>query len=296
MTAAPNTLGQGETIIQRYAGLRGAPRVQGSPPENTIMMLAGYPGTGKTYFAESIPNNYILNYNRSSSVNPRSRALQFPISTDRAPKSWVDFEAEINILTTLARENKPRPQMVTFDDLTSATQMLKDWIPSNAKKLGLLSKDRKDTDNWTDLDGKAAFFWLSQRMIRLLLDLNQHGYGVLLLAHLRDADPPDRPTPMPACYPSFWETFKGFPEFIGMMEYRDSMVPVTTITKSVVDGKTLEVPVTKHTSRRDYSIVVQRSNHWFLKARLPRLTRQTFELGDSPTPWDEFRRQYMESL
>lgn len=294
-----NTLSHGLTPAQQYAGLRGKPRSNiPTPPESAIVFIVGHPGSGKTYLAESAPDNYILNFNRSSSVNPSSKALQFPQSMDRTPCGWSEMEAESELLQKLAVENKPRPKMVTIDDLTSMYQMVKDWIPPNAKKIALRSRDKPDTENWNDLDGTASYNWLNQRIVRFITELNQVGYGVLVLAHLREPDlDRQRPHPTVACSPGLWESLRGIPEFTGLLEYRDEVI--TTSVESEFDaggGRKQKITKDVHAKVRKYSIVVLREHHYFLKARLPNLKTPTFDLGNGGTPWDAFRKQYMDSF
>lgn len=286
---APNTLAHGRTIAQRYTGLRGSPaKVEPTPPG--IMMLVGYPSCGKTYFAESIPNNYILNFDKSSTVNPGSVALRFPLDDDKSALSWDDFEQEVAALKTLAREGKPRPECITLDSLTTLCQTIKDWIPPNSKKIALRSRDAPDTDNWNLLEGKAAFFWLYQRVVRLIMELNQAGYRVLILGHLRDGD---ATSPSVSCYPGLWESLKALPEFIGFMEPRDTVVSETVEIKQVVAGKERLIPQTSKRKVRRYSIVVLREGHLFLKGRFRNLQTDSFDVTDNP--WKSFVTQYMEN-
>lgn len=187
----PQTLTSGLTYTQKYAGLGGYEGRQIAPPTRCIMFLLGLPGSGKSAFVQQIPDSYLLNLEGASTTAPHPKCVTFPglspegrVLGDDGKEvvlRWELFQQKLDLLKRLSRENKPRPTTIIFDSITAMIRLLKEWVPPNAKALGLA---KEAASEWKELHGPAAYDTLYDMVCRTFRDLRNHGYGVVIIGHV----------------------------------------------------------------------------------------------------------------
>lgn len=183
------TLAVGQPIASKYAGLTGYTGPMIAPLEKIVGMIVGQPGSGKSALFQSHPGAYIFNLDQSSTTTPNPRATLWPgvgpggqiLTGYEGPLTWGNVEAQVDILKKLALDNKPRPDTIVFDGLTSAIRLLKAWIPPNAAKYSIAQGPKSD---WNELHGPAAWDVLYETLTVLPLELHNYGYGVFYVAHV----------------------------------------------------------------------------------------------------------------
>lgn len=177
------------TPAQKYAALGGYTGPQFKPLEKVLGFICSIPKAGKTALIEGNPGAFIFNCDNSSTVNPRALATKWPMfGEDGTPTEilrWEAVDAKIKILENLARTNNPdRPQCVVFDSLSSMLELVIDYVTRNAQRLGLVGGDRAAPENFSALNGLAAWDMVYNTITQTINRLKNTGYGVWILGHI----------------------------------------------------------------------------------------------------------------
>lgn len=174
-----HTLAAGTPVAKRFQGLPGTSQLQVRPPHKAPTILAGEPWTGKTWFAQSIPNSYLLNLDRSSILNPSSEAVVWPVS----PDDQLTFNHVREVVDTLIKmpPGRNRPDVIVIDSIAALLALIREWIPANAGTLKIANGPKA---TWNDLHGPAAYDALYNLAVGIIVGLINAGYGVFAVAHL----------------------------------------------------------------------------------------------------------------
>lgn len=202
MTQVHQTIVAAPTASKRWGVLGGFGQRMIASPEGVLGFIVGAPGSGKSAFFQTCPDAFIFNLDPSSTTipgepgapAPQPQALMWPgispegrtLDDNGEPLllTWTQVEQKVHVLKQIAARNEPRPKIVVFDSLSAMIALIKSWLPGKASDFKL-SGDNKTT--WKELDGRAAWDFLYDRIIDILQSLKAHGYGVHVVGHLVNA-------------------------------------------------------------------------------------------------------------
>lgn len=186
-----NTLAHGTTVAQRYEGLGGHTGPMRSPLHKQLGLVFGFAGAGKSFLLEDIPNSFAFNTDISDTANPAPRTVMWPGKDPVTGRALGDggpivltqelIQGKVDILKRLAAENKPRPDTIVFNSVTSWLQIINDYILRNAQAIGL---SKGVITELNQLNGPARYGYLYDLVLRTVVDLKSAGYGVILVAHV----------------------------------------------------------------------------------------------------------------
>lgn len=247
MSQVHQTLATGPVAAStRWGALGGFSHRMISSPDGVLALVAGLPGCGKSAFLQTCPDAYIFNFDPTSTTipgepggaAPQPRALMWPgispsghtIDDDGSPfvLTWDAVESKINTLIALAKAKAPRPKLVAFDSLTSMIALLKSWIPPNAGTLKMADGPRT---LWKEIDGRAGWDYLYDRIIQIFQTLRAHGYGVYVIGHIVNSKIPlgdDRMVVIPelTVTDNFWKRLYPWFEIILICQASNEIVSV----------------------------------------------------------------------
>ncbi len=183
----------------RWGALGGFSDRMIASPEGVFAFIVGAPGSGKSALMQTCPDAFIFNLDPTSTTvpgepggpAPQPQALMWPgmspegftLNDAGVPfvLAWSDVEAKCEILFRLFREKAPRPKIVCFDSLSRMIALLKEHLPANAASLNLAKENKS---SWKELDGRARWDLLYDKIVDLCVKLPAHGYGVYVIGHL----------------------------------------------------------------------------------------------------------------
>jgi hypothetical protein len=239
----------GTTVASRYGRLGGRVGKMVAPPWAIMAFLIGLPKTGKSAFLQSNPDNFIFNLDCSSTTTTTPRAAMFPsIGADGRPSgddgkniilNWGEHVLpKIEILKEMARNNEPRPKMVTFDSLTAMMNLLIKYIVKEAVALKISQEERT---HWRELHGPAAWDALYSMVVDIMVSLHAHGYGVYIVGHVTNAKIPlgdDKFTFRPelTITDGFYKRLFPYFEMVAAISTRDVSDTINREVKSVIRG------------------------------------------------------------
>lgn len=187
------SLQHGNPIQTKYEGLGGQTTPVLIPAAYSTSFLFGMSNSGKSALIQSNPDAYVFNLDATSTVTPTSKAVLWPRIAPAAAGLFIDdsgvpfvfryehMAEKVAKLIELAQQNKPRPKTVCFDSLTAWQRMLVEYIPRNAKTLGISANNDLQ---WKDLHGPAAWDLLYESIINTIISLRNAGYGVYVVGHI----------------------------------------------------------------------------------------------------------------
>jgi len=159
-------------------------------------MVLGFPGCGKSHFFESCDDALILNFDLTSTSNPEPSAVTWPQFNDEGVPidgagstyalSWPKTMEIVDQLIKLAAENKPRPQMVVFDSLSTMIPLICEWTPEGLPFSSTTGK------TFQALDGKMAWGFVFTTITNTASKLRQAGYGVWFVGHTMREEKKDK--------------------------------------------------------------------------------------------------------
>lgn len=301
------TLARGSTISDRYGALGGHTGPMVAPPSKISAFIFGLPGDGKSNLEQSNPNAFIFNFDSSSTTTPDPRAVIFPgvnpingrLVGDAGRDVVLTMDlvnSKIEILKELAAKDQPRPDTVVFDSLSTWIYLLVQWIPLNAKKLGIATENK---DEWKYLDGRAAWDTLYTTIISTITNLRNAGYGVHVIGHIVNAKIPLNENqfvmrPELTITEGFWKRL--YPLFeLSALVYRDQVTE--SFTEEVRDVVRDEVKISKRTKTRSVTkhfLTVSKLELAGIaksRVRLP----ERIELPESGA-WEAFEKAYIEAI
>jgi hypothetical protein len=279
-------------------------------PEGVLGLIAGAPGSGKSALFQTCPEAFIFNLDPSSTTipgepgaeAPTPKALMWPgISTEGRTLndqglpfilSWSFVEEKVAILKGLAARNEPRPKVVVFDSLSAMIALIKSWLPGKAADFNLATNSKTV---WKELDGRAAWDFLYDRIIDLLLSLRAHGYGVYVVGHIVNSKVQlgeDRMTIMPelTITDGFWKRLYPWFELVMIAQAFDEVV-------SIPDPRWKPDPKFPNAKARTVSVQRRRvylttGGNEFSGITKVRVPISTVLLEPASSAWDVFVAQY----
>lgn len=194
----------GRTVDQSYAAMLGGYSnvYMTVDPCNTLLVLAGRSGRGKSSLLQSCPYAYIINGDCSSTPK-RLRAVMWPgVRRDGTPVEanpdaedpsdpeqgtpfvldWNACLRRKDMLIELSQSNQPRPRLVALDTVDLIVPLVQQWLvdqhnaasPENVK------------ERFDELDGRQAYPKLYEQIRNFGLQLKRAGYGFAWVFHLGD--------------------------------------------------------------------------------------------------------------
>lgn len=183
-------------MISKYEGIHASAGKQELPPEKQYGLIFSFPGAGKSHFFESNPNAFIFNMDLTSTSNPEPTATTFPVFNESGipidgtgqpfALKWPKILEVIDQLLRLAEQDKPRPETIVFDSLSTMIPLIKEWTPNGLPFPSMHGK------TFQELDGKMAYDFLYNTITSTALKLRQAGYGVWILAHVFNKEIKDK--------------------------------------------------------------------------------------------------------
>ena len=301
---AEQQLAHGQTMAGKWAGLGGVRgRIQNSPLAIKAL-LVGMPDTGKSTLLQGCPEMFLMNLDRFSTTNPDPQSTNWPVwdqqtghvlGDDGKPTvlTFEMVEKKVEQLIKLALENKPRPTLVGIDTLTALLRLVREHIVTHAVEIGLSSVA---VDEWPKLNGLSAYDWAYNRIVRIISDLSNAGYGVYGVTHLANevvqiGDDRSKVVPTLVFTAGFWKRLFDIFELIVVLERRRGERTESVLnTITLPDGKVLQQPGSK---------TVRFDEVWMVTARAEfgdGITKRKLNLPDIKLPlkggWEEFISQY----
>lgn len=184
--ASTQQTSSGASLVESYTGLSGIRKPVDQPLEKILALILGAPGVGKSRLLLDCPTGYYMNFERVSMSHPDPQCPCWP-PFDESGRfrlvTWDDAVREFAVLKAMAKANQPRPTTIFIDSVPAMLELITDWIPKHAADLRLASSN--DTP-WEALDGRSAWTRAYGIFVEQVTSLNNHGYGVYMVAHVSE--------------------------------------------------------------------------------------------------------------
>lgn len=300
------TLAHGPSLSQMYGDLGGHSGRMVAPLRKASSFYFGLPGEGKSALMQSMSGAYIFNLDVSSTTCPTPKALMFPgihpvngrplgDAGEEIVLTYNQIDAKVTKLVEMAAANKPRPETIVFDSLSSWISLLIPWVTEHSVRL-CISQDVK-TD-FKQLHGPSAWDEVYNTVTRTIGRLKNAGYGVAVVGHVVNAKIPLNEQqflvrPELTITENFWKRL--YPMFeLSALVYADTVTEKQTSTRTItvrgeskIETYTKEVPV-----RKCFLTVEKIELAGIAKSRVTLPSRIELPKADA---WGAFERAYTEA-
>lgn len=274
-TAPAHSLAVGSTIHSKYGSLGFVGQKMIPSLDRTLVMLFSFPGCGKSFLTQSIPNVFVLNFDLAGIYGANPTCTVFPGIDDE--KSVIDetgerirfgidhFLAKKRILLEMAADDYAgRPRCIVIDTMDSFFRLAMDYVPQAMGK-----------PTFEDC-GQAGWSKLYEVIRSSVFDLRAAGYGVWLLGHLTKIEVRDAKGKVigfkvtTKSTANFYSDFLSVASMVGVMQTEMQSRSVKIQQPMTVGGKTTTISKTETQEKMVYFFV---SNDpelpEFLKTRSP---------------------------
>lgn len=271
------TVSAGSTLSDRAAQFGFTGQALTAHPSQLLAIIIGRSGEGKSTFMYSHPSCLVLNidlasvplktkatiwpgvHSDGSAIEPCSPGTPNSFKLDngrtvrRISLTWELIRERVDQLIDLAENGQKPFEVVCFDTIDNAIDLLFQWVPKNAAKLGIA---RENKDSFRALDGRAAWEVLYNEVMDMGRRLRGAGYGVYYVMHLtnknvnmprpiEDSDSPDKSEEtrvflkdIPNVSANFWGRLFPKMEMIGVVT-QESVVEIVSEHRRDASGKPL---------------------------------------------------------